>query len=351
MISELNERSRGIFRVIVDSYMETGAPVGSQTISQRTGLNLSPATIRNVMAELETAGLLFAPHTSAGRMPTQQGLRLYIDGLMEFGDIGHEERAQIEANCVTAGSSLPQMFEQASLMLSGLSAAAGLVIAPKTDKPIKHLQFVPLHDKSALIVIVTEDGMVENRVMDLPFGATEAELTAATNYLNSHLIGRTLSQAQITIQEDITLNRSQLDALTLDLVQRGLAISPAPLSAHPHHFDGHIIVKGQSHLLNDLKAIEDLERARNLLAALEEKELMARLLQSTQNADGVQIFIGAQNSIFNHSGWSMILSPYKSEQNNIIGAIGVIGPLRLNYSRIIPLVDYTSKVMGRLLDR
>lgn len=343
MISKLNQRSREIFRVIVDSYMQSGDPVGSRTIARLAGLNLSPATIRNVMADLEDAGLLYAPHTSAGRLPTQQGLRLYVDGLMEIGDLGAAERAEIEARCQAAGQSLPRMMEQASAMLAGLSAAAGLVVAPKTDKPVKQIQFVQLDPRRLLIVLVTIDGMVENRVMEAPADATPATLTAAANFLNTRLAGRTLAAARKEIETEIGQNRAQLDALTAALVRRGLALEP-PVAA-----EGHIIVRGQSHLLEDVRAIEDLERARHLLAALEEQEMMARLLDSTQGAEGIQIYIGAENSVFEHSGWSMVISPYRTAENRIIGAIGVIGPTRLNYGRIIPIVDYTSKVMGRLL--
>lgn len=343
MITELNERSRAVFRVIVDSYMQSGDPVGSRTIAKLAGLNLSPATIRNVMADLEGLGLLCAPHTSAGRMPTPQGLRLYVDGLMEIGDLPAEERAAIEARCAAAGQSLPRMMEQAGTMLAGLSAAAGIVVAPKTDKPIKQIQFVGLEPGRVLIVLVTQDGMVENRVMEVAQDTSPAALNAATNFLNARLAGRTLAEAGAEIEQEITQNRAQLDALTTALVQRGLALAP-PVAA-----EGHIIVRGQSRLLEDVRALEDLERARHLLAALEEQETMARLLESTQGAEGIQIYIGAENSVFEHSGWSMVISPYKSAENRIIGAIGVIGPTRLNYSRVIPIVDYTSKVMGRLL--
>ena len=343
MISELNQRSREIFRVIVDSYMQSGDPVGSRTIARLSALNLSPATIRNVMADLESAGLLYAPHTSAGRLPTQQGLQLYIDGLMEIGDLREDERATIEAQCKSAGQSLPRMMEQASAMLAGLSAAAGLVVAPKTDKPVKQIQFVALEPGRVLIVLVTADGMVENRVMEVGPEVTAPALMMAANFLNARLSGKTLSTARGEIEREITENRAQLDAITSALVRRGLALEPQAAT------EGHIIVRGQSRLLEDVKAIEDLERARLLLAALEEQETMVRLLEATQGAQGIQIYIGAENGVFEHSGWSMVISPYKSAENRIIGAIGVIGPTRLNYSRIIPIVDYTSKVMGRLL--
>ncbi|MCB9991003.1 MAG: heat-inducible transcriptional repressor HrcA [Rhodospirillales bacterium] len=343
MIPELNERSEAILRYIIDAYMQTGEPVGSRTISKMLGLNLSPATIRNVMADLESEGLLFAPHTSAGRLPTQQGLRFYVDGLMEIGDLSEEERRQIEVRCKTAGHSLDSLFDQATTMLSGLSSAAGLVVAPKSNKPLKQIQFVQLDPGRILVVMLMEGGLVENRVMEVGPDTTPAALQAAANYLNDRLSGRTIPEARSMVQEEIKTHKAQLDIITAKLVEQGIALMP------PGSPDGHIIVRGQSQLLADVRAVEDMERARQLLTALEEKETMSRLLEAAQGADGVQIFIGTENRMFEHSGWSMVISPYKSSENQIIGAIGVIGPTRLNYSRVIPLLDYTSKVMEKIL--
>ncbi len=343
MIPELNARSEAVLRYIVDAYMETGDPIGSRTISQKLGLNLSAATIRNVMADLETFGLLAAPHTSAGRIPTQQGLRFYVDGLMEVGDLTEDERSQIEVRCKTAGHSVESLFDQATTMLSGLSSAAGLVVAPKSNKPLRQVQFVQLDNRRILTIMVMEGGLVENRVLEVEHDVSAINLTAAANYLNDRLAGRTLPQARELIAEEIRTNQAQIDTITAELVQKGIVLTP------PGGATGHIIVRGQSRLLQDVKAIEDLEKARRLLAALEEQETMARLLDAAQGADGVQIFIGTENRMFEHSGWSMVISPYKSQENQIIGAIGVIGPTRLNYSRVIPLLDYTSKIMERIL--
>lgn len=343
MISELNDRAQGVLRYIIDAYMKTGEPVGSRTIARGLGLEISPATIRNVMADLEEAGLLYAPHTSAGRLPTQQGMRLYVDGLMEIGDLSNEERRAIEAQCEGTGQTITQVMERATSLLSGLSAAAGLVVAPKTNKPLKQVQFVLLERGKVLVVLVMHDSMVENRVMEVPADVTPAALMAAANYLNARLAGKTLLQAQRDIFREIEENRAQLDRLTADLVKRGLALTPqGPL-------DGHIIIRGQSKLLQDVRALDDLENARTLFAALEEQETVSRLLDAAQGADGIQIFIGTENRMFDHSGWSMVISPYKTPENRIIGAIGVIGPVRLNYGRIIPVVDYTAQVMGKLL--
>jgi len=343
MISELNERSRQIFRFIVDSYLTGGDPVGSRTISQQLGLNLSAATIRNVMADLEDSGLLYAPHTSAGRLPTAQGLRLYIDGLMEIGNLAEEDRHKIESQCTTSGQSMTQMMERAGSLLAGLSSGAGIVIAPKTEKPVKQIQFVKLDEGRVLIVLVLQDGMIENRVMNVGSDIPASSLIAASNYLNDRLAGRTVDDVRQQIMREIEDNRTKLDAISTSLVRQGLAVPPS------HAPEGHIIIRGQSSLLQNVKALEDLERARVLFAALEEQETIARLLDATQDADGIQIFIGTESRTFQHAGWSMVMSPYRSGEGQLIGAIGVIGPTRLNYGRIIPIVDYTSKVMGKLL--
>lgn len=345
MITDLNERAQAILRYVVDTYMETGEPVGSRTIARYLENTLSPATIRNVMSDLESGGFLYAPHTSAGRLPTAQGLRLYIDGLMEIGNLTAADRNVIEAQCNTAGSSMNAVFERATSMLSGLSSAASLIIAPKTNKPLRHMQFVRLDSGKVLIVMVLQDNTVENRVMEVPGEVSDIALTTASNYINAHIFGKTLSAAEQDIRRDMAENKAQLDRITADLVQRGLSMAPTKDDQN-----GNIIIRGQSHLLEDVKAIEDLERARQLLAALEEQETMMRLLGAAHQADGVQIYIGTENTMFDHSGWSMVISPYKTPENRIIGAIGVIGPTRLNYKRIIPLVDYTSRVMTRILE-
>lgn len=344
MITELNERSRNIFRYIVDSYLAGGSPVGSRTISQQSGIDLSPASIRSTMAHLEESGLLFAPHTSAGRIPTEQGLRLYIDGLMQVGALSQEEQSSIEAACKDANRPVNEMLERTTSLLSGLSSCASLVVAPKSDEAIKQIQFVQLQPRKILAVIVLQNGLVENRVIDVEQDIPQVSLTAASNYLNAKLQGKTVGQAEIDIMAEIKAHETQLDTITQRLVEKGLAL---PTSGKA---EGRIIIRGQSHLLEDVKALEDLERARTLLGYLEEQQNMLGLLGSIDNADGVQIFIGTENQIFDQSGWSLIISPYKNTEEKIIGAIGVIGPTRLNYDRIIPMVDFTSQVVGKLVD-
>jgi len=342
-IGELNERSLEVFRMIVEAYVETGEPVGSRTLARRGALELSPATIRNVMADLEEQGLLFAPHTSAGRLPTETGLRLFVNGLLELGGVSEEERRNIEAQCAAAGKSLPQALEQATAMLAGLSRCAGLVIAPKTERALKHVEFVPLAPGRALVVLVTEDGLVENRIIDAPAGTLPSSMTAASNYLNARLVGRTLDESRAAILAEIAQRKDEIDELTAKLIAAGLASwsgSPA---------ESALIVKGQSKLLEDVTALADLERLRALFEMLETKEAMVRLLDATRVGEGVQIYIGAATPLFGVTGCSMIVAPYSNSREQVVGAIGVIGPTRLNYARIIPMVDYTAKVIGRLM--
>lgn len=343
MITELNERSRTIFKTIVSSYLESGLPVGSRTISKLGEISLSAASIRNTMADLEELGLLQSPHTSAGRIPTDFGLRLYVDGLMEVGTLSKEEREAIDAQCSVRGFSPEDMVTQASNLLTNLSSHASLVVAPKQQDAIKQIQFVRLEPGKALVVIVMQNGLVENRLMDVPPDLPETAFIAASNYMNAKLSGKTIQSMERDILDDIKKNEAQLDTLTQDLVKRGIAL---PTAQNP----GHIIVRGQSRLLEDVKALEDLERARALLGYLDEQNNMLKLLEHVETAQGVQLFIGTENKIFDQSGWSMVLAPYKNRESKIIGAIGVIGPTRLNYDRIIPMVDYTSQVITKLVD-
>ena len=343
IVSELNERSREIFREIVEEFVTTGEPIGSRTLSRRLSTPLSPATIRNVMSDLEEIGLLYAPHTSAGRLPTESGLRLFVDGLLEIGDLSQDEQQTIESQCAARGKSVTEALEDATAALSGLAGCAGVVAAPKTDRPLKHVEFVNLGDGQALVVLVNGDGLVENRIIDVPVGTPPSALVEASNYLNSRLIGRTLDEARREILNEISDRRARLDQLTSGLVETGLATWTGDVS------EGSLIVRGQSNLLNDIEALGDLERVRSLFEALERQELLIGLLDLTGDADGVQIYIGSENTLFSHTGCTMIVAPFTGSQSKIVGAIGVIGPTRINYARIIPIVDYTAKVVGRLI--
>jgi heat-inducible transcriptional repressor len=341
MTTDLNKRAREILRLIVDAYVETGEPVGSRAISRKLGMSLSPATIRNVMADLEEVGLLHAPHTSAGRLPTDAGLRLFVHGLLQVGHLSDDERNTINGRASAAGRSLPEMLGEATAVLSGLSGCTGLVIAPKTDQPLKHLEFVNLGPGRTLIVMVTEDGVVENRVIETPLGIPAASLVMASNYLSSRLIGRTIDEGRAAILAEIETAKTQLDALTAGLVEAGLAIRSIGTDQ--------LIVRGQSNLLDDIGGRADVARIRALFEALETKDSMLKLLEAANRAEGVQIFIGSENDLFAHAGCSMIITPYMNSREQVVGAIGVIGPTRLNYARIIPMVDYTAKVISRLL--
>jgi heat-inducible transcriptional repressor len=331
-----------VFSEIVSSYLEHGEPVGSRTLSRRLLEPLSPATIRNVMADLEDLGLLYAQHTSAGRLPTELGLRLFVDGLLQIGSLTDEERENIESQCSAAGRTVNDALAEATAALSGLSRCAGLVVAPKNDRALKHLEFVSLGDGRALVVLVGEDGFVENRIIEMPLGTPPSALMQAANYLNARLVGRTIDEARRRIEQEIAEHRAQIDSLTGKLVQAGLATWAG-------NGEGSLIIRGHARLLDNISAVTDLERVRALFEALDTRDLLARLLDLTKTADGVQIFIGAENDLFNMAGCAMVAAPFGGSRGEIVGAIGVIGPARINYARIIPMVDYTAKVVGRLV--
>ena len=340
----LDVRSAAVLREIVEQYVETGEPVGSRTLSRRLPIALSPATIRNVMADLTDAGLLFAPHTSAGRLPTELGLRLFVDGLLQFGELAEEERESIGAALSASGRSLEDTLAEASTMLSGLSSAAGLVLAPKGEGPLKHIEFVPLGPGRALVVLVAADGHVENRVIETPPGLPPSALQQAGNYLNAKLSGRPLGELRLVVAEELAANRTQLDELSALVVAAGLATW-----AGDNARGGSLIVRGQGKLLADVTQIERLSAIQALFERLETQETMLRLLDLAEESDGVRIFIGAESGLFGNSGVAMVVAPARGEGGRIVGAIGVIGPTRINYGRIIPVVDYTARVIGRLL--
>ena len=348
IISELNDRSREVFREIVEAYVAEGGPVGSRTLSRRLKMPISPATVRNVMADLEDMGLLYAPHTSAGRLPTDAGLRLFVDGLLEIGDLSSEDRENIEARCVTRGTNLNEALGEATSLLSGLAQCAGIVVAPKTARPLKHIEFVNLGDGRVLAVLVTDDGFVENRIIDMPAGAPPSALVQAGNYLNARLAGKTIDGARKAVGQEIEQRRAEIDQITGNLIDAGLAAWSGN-GSNSERAGGTLIVKGQSRLLDEVSAVQDLERVRGLFQALETEELLVKLLDVTDIAEGVQIFIGAENTLFDQAGCSLVVAPFRGESQTIVGAIGVIGPTRLNYARIIPMVDYTAKVIDRII--
>lgn len=340
---DLNIRSLEIFKEIVDTYVETGEPVGSRTISRRSTMNLSPATIRNIMADLEEAGLLYAPHTSAGRLPTDEGLRFFVHGLLQVGAISEFEKEEMERRCQTSGKSLTDVLEEATSALSGLSKCAGIVMSPKDEMPLKHIEFVPLSSHRALLIMITQDGFVENRVLELGDSVPASVLVEATNYMNSRLIGRTLTEAKQIIETELTEHKVDLDNLSTKIVSQGIGVW------NDSKDKGSLIIKGQGNLLSDVTVVEDLEQIRNLFNILDTKQAVKGLLDASINAEGVQIFIGAENPLFASSGCSLVIAPYHSANEKMIGAIGVVGPSRMNYGKIIPLVDYTAKLVSRML--
>lgn len=348
LLAGLNDRSRAIFRQLVETYLETGEPVGSRTLSRSIAEPLSPASIRTVMQDLEELGLLDSPHVSAGRIPTQTGLRLFVDGLLEIGDISAEERQEIERSVGRAAGgadgSLGEVLDRAGAMLSGLTHSASLVVAPKQEAPIRHIEFVPLSQDNALAILVTEDGNVENRLFRPPAGMTPSDMRSAANFLNAVLRGRTLPELRTVIADELRARRQELDTLARSLVEQGIAIWDGHGTAAPDR----LIVRGRANLL-DRAALTDLDRVRQLFDDLERREGIAQLLDLAEVGEGVRVFIGSENKLFSLSGSSLVISPYMNADRRIIGAVGVIGPTRLNYGRIVPIVDYTARLVGRVI--
>ncbi|EHH67083.1 heat-inducible transcription repressor [Gluconobacter morbifer G707] len=337
----MGEREASILREIVEEYVETGEPIGSRTLSERLQASLSPATIRNVMADLAKAGLLFSPHVSAGRLPTEKGVRLFVDGLLQFGTLAEEDRASIDRRLDIHGRSYQDMLAEASALLSGLSSAAGLVLAPKSDAILRHIEFVALGPGRVLVILVSSDGQVENRIIETPPGVPPSSLVEAGNYLNAHLGDLTLTTLRDRIRQEMEASRHELDSLTASVIESGLATWDAD--------GGTLFVRGQGKLLADITELERLTTIRMLFEQLETQETMLQLLQLADTSEGVRIYIGRESGMFGMSGVSMIVAPARNEAQKIVGAIGVIGPTRLNYGRIVPVVDYTAKLVGRIL--
>jgi heat-inducible transcriptional repressor len=335
MIDDLNQRSLAIFKELVETYVEIGEPVGSRTLSKKIRReNLSPATIRNVMSDLEDAGLLYAPHTSAGRVPTAKGLRFFVSGLLEISDLDTTDKNVLSDSCQdhTASSLLD--------VLTGLSGCAGVVMAPKSDPLLNQIDFVPISSTRALVVLTAKDGNVENRIIDIPEGMSTSTLEKASRYLSYRLPGHNLTTFTCMIQEEMAQHRLNMDESTSLLIQKGLAVW-----VDDQH-ERHLIVKGQSQLLNHVTHIDELNHIKKLFEILEEKEKFCQLLDASIKGDGIQIFIGADNDLFSVSGCSLIVSPFKNSQEKIMGAIGVVGPSRMAYGRVIPLVNYTAKLFS-----
>ena len=344
IIQEMNERSKIVFRNLVDSYIETGEPVGSQTLANTLAEEISPATIRNVMQDLEVLGLLDSPHVSSGRIPTQQGLRLFVDTLLEIGEISNKEQEIIDYSIKEDPKNLSNILTRAGSVLSGLTKSASLVLAPKIEAPIKHIEFVSLSPERALAVLVTADGMVENRVFEPPLGQTQSDFREAANFMNAYAKGLTLSELREVMEKEVSKRKLEIDKIAAQLVKDGLAVWDGKDTDNSR-----LIVRGRANLIDGTTAEDDFEKIRELFDDLERKQDIANFINLTEKGEGVRVFIGSENKLFSLSGSSLVISPYMNSEHRIIGAVGVIGPTRLNYGKIVPIVDYTAQLVGRTL--
>ena len=340
----LDQRNTEIFSRLVESYLYSGSPVGSRAISRNLSTKISPATVRNVMQDLERLGLLESPHISAGRIPTLMGLRLFVDEFLEIGEIEPEDKKQFSRIGSTEDENLNNSLDRIGSLLSRLTQSASLVLMPKKESTIKHVQFLNLTNESALVVLVMADGTVENRVFSTPMGLTSSTLTEAANYVNSVLDGKSITEIKGLISKDILKQKSKLDELTTELVERGLAFWDKPGDQQER-----LIVRGRSNLLENDEGTVDFEQVRHLFDDLERKKEISNILELIEEGQGVKIFIGSENKLFSLSGSTLVAAPYINSEGNIVGALGVIGPTRLNYGRIVPIVDYTAQLVGKLI--
>lgn len=342
IIAEMNDRSKEVFRRVVEGYLSSGDPVGSRTLTRSLTEKLSAATVRNVMQDLEFLGLLGSPHISAGRIPTQMGLRMFVDSLLEVGTVADEDRERIDATAGQNDQELTALLDHIGTALSGITRGASLVLAPKVEAAIKHIEFVSLSQSRALVVLVFANGQVENRLFTPPPGHTPSSMREAANFLNALAEGKTLTDLRRGMSAEIALRRQEIDSLARELVESGLAVWE-----NPGESSERLIVRGRANLLEEEGA--DLERVRSLFDDLERKRDIADFLELAEEGDGVRIFIGSENKLFSLSGSSLVVSPYMNADRKIIGAVGVIGPTRLNYGRIVPIVDYTAQLVGRIM--
>tara|TARA_B100001027_G_scaffold41207_1_gene26326 strand:- start:1148 stop:2254 length:1107 start_codon:yes stop_codon:yes gene_type:complete len=342
-IFDLDQRSKKIFSLIVNDFLKEGKPVGSRKLSIKMGEKLSAASVRNVMSDLQDAGLLYSDHISAGRVPTDLGLRFFVDGLLQVGTLKNSECSEIEKTINGSSQSVEQMCSDAGQLLSGLLDCAGIVLAPKLDGSLKHIEFVPVDTEKALVILITEDGIVENRIIKIPKGLPNSVLIEISNYLNSIIKGRTLSESKRIISSEIKKDKTYIDTATKKLIKQGFACWDDASKKN------NLIITGTSKLLEDVKAMEQLEDIRILIEKLENKKNLMGIINETQEADGLQIFIGSENNLFGLTDCSTIISPFRNKDKEIIGAIGVIGPMRINYAKVIPVVDYTAELIGKNL--
>tara|TARA_Y100001970_G_scaffold21066_1_gene23947 strand:+ start:13254 stop:14300 length:1047 start_codon:yes stop_codon:yes gene_type:complete len=340
---ELTDRTKQIFKTVVESYLETGSPSGSETVLKKTGLDISSASVRNILSNLQKEGLLFSPHTSAGRVPTEKGMRFFVDGLLEFGRISKSEKENIKQLSSSKSKSYQEVLDEASRAISGLSNYAGIVIAPKYQKNLKHLEFIRLNESQIMSILAYENGEIENRIIDDNGKYTNSQLLQTSNFLSEKFRNKNINEIKKIIQEDVLVRRTSLEEISKKLIKKGI------VEIDPKLKSPYIFLHGQSKLLEDEIISKDLDQIKELFDEIEKKTTFVDILENAGRAKGVQIFIGSQNFLFKHSGLSMVMAPYKNKKQEIVGAIGVVGPTRLNYSKIVPLVDYTSKIIGKVL--
>lgn len=343
-LAEMNDRTREVFRRVVEGYLDSGGPVGSRTLTRTMSEKVSAATVRNVMQDLEYLGLLDSPHISAGRIPTQAGLRMFVDSLLEIGSVAREDQERIDATLGVNDPDVTTLLDQVGAALSGITRGASLVLAPKREAPIRHIEFVSLAADRALVVLVFADGQVENRIFQPPPGQTPSSMREAANFLNALAEGRTLTELRGRITSEIALRRQEIDVLAREMVESGLA-----LWENAGESSERLIVRGRANLIDSEADAGEIDRIRVLFDDLERKRDIAEFLGLAEAGEGVRIFIGSENKLFSLSGSSLVVSPYMNADRKIIGAVGVIGPTRLNYGRIVPIVDYTAQLVGRLV--
>ena len=340
---ELTDRTKQIFKTVVETYLETGSPSGSETVLKKAGLDISSASVRSILSNLQKEGLLFSPHTSAGRVPTEKGMRFFVDGLLEFGRISKSEKENIEQLSASNSKSYQEVLDEASRSISGLSNYAGIVIAPKYQKNLKHLEFIRLNNTQIMSILAYENGEIENRIIE-DFGKfTNSQLLETSNYLSEKFKNKNINEIKLIIESEISSSKSNLEEISKKLVKKGI------VEIEPKMNNPYIFLHGQSKLLKDEIISKDLDQIRQLFDDIENKSTFIDILENAAKAEGVQIFIGSKNFLFKHSGLSMVMAPYKNKEQEIVGAIGVVGPTRLNYSKIVPLVDYTSKIIGKVI--
>ncbi|HVU50623.1 MAG TPA: heat-inducible transcriptional repressor HrcA [Polyangia bacterium] len=340
---DIGARAKKILHAVVSEYLATGEAVGSQTVTRRYGLDVSAATVRNVMGDLEDVGLLKHTHTSAGRIPTERGLRYYVDTLLRVRSLSLGEKDDIrERIAATPGeATVPEVMQRTSRLLRELSHLTVVVQAPRPENDaVQHLEFVRLREGQLLAVLETASGQVQNKLVPVDFPIDPAELDHINNYLHELASGLTLDQLRVRLVEEIASDRAAHDALTARALK--LASAAVPAEAPPE-----VLVDGQSNLL---AGEADLERAKTLLRTLEEKDLLVRLLDRTLTAPGICVFIGAEANLADLTDVSVVAAPYGAE-GRPLGTIGVIGPARMNYSRVIPLVDFTAEMIGEALTK